>query len=274
MPRPATAGQAGGIVGREEHSDGWAGSGTDGAGRAASRRARQRFEVCIAVALAVASALGLVPPARALYGPNAPAAASWRAIWIPGVASNPGTPGPTADPLTAGGAAAAAAGTPAAHVTVPTADRHVGRAAADRSLPRGRWAWPLAPATGRHRPVPRAEHGIRRGTSRSRPGRHGRCLRARRGHWTGELRRSHRRQAHVAVTHADGIRSTYEPVVAMVAVGDPVVVGQQLGTVAPAGSHCITTCVHLGAIRGTTYLDPLRLLGWWRVRLLPLEPPG
>jgi murein DD-endopeptidase MepM/ murein hydrolase activator NlpD len=246
--------------------------GPTAAGRAASRRARQRFEVCIAVALAVASALGLVPPARALYGPNAPAAASWRAIWIPGVASNPGTPGPTADPLTAGGAAAA--GTPAAHVTVPTADRHVGRAAADRSLPRGRWAWPLAPRPGviaRFRAPSTAYGAGHRGVDLAATvGASVHAVATGRVSFAGVIGG----KPTVAVTHTDGIRSTYEPVVAMVAVGDQVVVGQQLGTVAPAGSHCITTCVHLGAIRGTTYLDPLRLLGWWRVRLLPLEPPG
>lgn len=73
----------------------------------------------------------------------------------------------------------------------------------------------------------------------------------------------------IAVGHANGIRSTYEPVHARVAKGDHVRAGEVLGTVVVGGSHCTFTCVHLGALRGQTYLDPLTLLGVWRVRLLP-----
>ncbi len=77
----------------------------------------------------------------------------------------------------------------------------------------------------------------------------------------------------VSVLHTDGVRSTYEPVVASVRRGDDVTAGQRIGTVAAAGSHCASACVHLGARRGAAYLDPLLLLGSWRVRLLPLHGP-
>jgi murein DD-endopeptidase MepM/ murein hydrolase activator NlpD len=75
----------------------------------------------------------------------------------------------------------------------------------------------------------------------------------------------------VTVTHPDGIRSTYEPVSPAVRTGQVVTAGQGLGAVVPDGSHCAPrSCLHLGALRGDTYLDPLRLLGSTRVRLLPL----
>ena len=75
----------------------------------------------------------------------------------------------------------------------------------------------------------------------------------------------------VTVLHASGIRSTYEPVTASVGVGGQVAVGAELGRLEVAGAHCLPSCLHLGAVRGRTYLDPLTfLLGGRRVRLLPL----
>ena len=75
----------------------------------------------------------------------------------------------------------------------------------------------------------------------------------------------------VTVVHRSGLRSTYEPVDAVVMVGDEVGQGQQIGTLA-AGGHCPpATCLHLGALLADTYLDPLTLLGTARVRLLPLR---
>lgn len=74
----------------------------------------------------------------------------------------------------------------------------------------------------------------------------------------------------VTVLHSAGLRSTYEPVDAVVTVGEEVQRGQQVGTLA-AGGHCRPdACLHLGALRGGVYLDPLTLLGTNRVRLLPL----
>lgn len=76
----------------------------------------------------------------------------------------------------------------------------------------------------------------------------------------------------VSVVHASGIRSTYEPVLAAVGVGQAVARGERLGALTSAGSHCGSqACLHLGAVRDQLYLDPMTLLGVRRVRLLPLE---
>ena len=75
-------------------------------------------------------------------------------------------------------------------------------------------------------------------------------------------------------------RTTYEPVVATVAIGDRVAAGQQVGRLEVTGSHCFpAACLHWGRLRGEVYLDPLDLVGAERVRLLPLDaggpvPPG
>ncbi|MFA6576758.1 MAG: M23 family metallopeptidase [Nocardioides sp.] len=74
----------------------------------------------------------------------------------------------------------------------------------------------------------------------------------------------------VVVSHG-ATRTTYEPVTAGVAVGDPVATGTPLGSLQLSGSHCFPrACLHWGWIDGETYLDPLRLVGAGPVRLLPL----
>jgi murein DD-endopeptidase MepM/ murein hydrolase activator NlpD len=74
----------------------------------------------------------------------------------------------------------------------------------------------------------------------------------------------------VVVAHG-ATRTTYEPVTAAVAVGQPVARGAVLGTLELGGSHCFPrACLHWGWIAGETYLDPLRLVGLGPVRLLPL----
>ena len=76
----------------------------------------------------------------------------------------------------------------------------------------------------------------------------------------------------VTVLHASGLRSTYEPVDSSVVVGAVVGRGQPVGTLTADASHCApATCLHLGALKARTYLDPLELLGGRRVRLLPLR---
>lgn len=68
----------------------------------------------------------------------------------------------------------------------------------------------------------------------------------------------------VSVTHADGLISTYEPVLGVLEPGTPVEAGELLGTIAgdATTSHCAgTVCLHLGARRGEDYIDPLLLLG-------------
>ncbi len=74
----------------------------------------------------------------------------------------------------------------------------------------------------------------------------------------------------VVVDHGD-TRTTYEPVRAGVAVGDAVGAGDRIGVLQLPGSHCFPrACLHWGWLRGTTYLDPLGLVGAGPVRLLPL----
>lgn len=73
----------------------------------------------------------------------------------------------------------------------------------------------------------------------------------------------------VSVTHASGLRSTYEPVQGVVSTGSQVTKGQVIGSVV-GRSHCGGSCLHLGALAGSTYLDPRPLLGGGPVILLPL----
>jgi hypothetical protein len=77
----------------------------------------------------------------------------------------------------------------------------------------------------------------------------------------------------VTVTHADGLRTTYEPVEASVSVGDLVAAGDPLGALASGHASCRqrTVCLHWGLLRGKTYLDPLSLVVPGRLRLLPLD---
>jgi murein DD-endopeptidase MepM/ murein hydrolase activator NlpD len=74
----------------------------------------------------------------------------------------------------------------------------------------------------------------------------------------------------VSVAHPNGLRTTYEPVDPTVQTGDHVLAGTQLGLLAAGHAGCPEpACLHWGLRRGSTYLDPLALLGLARVRLLP-----
>lgn len=66
----------------------------------------------------------------------------------------------------------------------------------------------------------------------------------------------------VSVDHADGIRTTYEPVTAGVGRGQRVPAGHVLGLLEAQGHHCAPeSCLHWGARRGRDdYVDPLSLL--------------
>ncbi|MGZ4596161.1 MAG: M23 family metallopeptidase [Actinomycetes bacterium] len=79
----------------------------------------------------------------------------------------------------------------------------------------------------------------------------------------------------VVITHPGGLRTTYEPVVRTLAVGDEVVRGTVIGSLSAAGSHCLPrACLHWGLRRGEAYLDPLAMMGAsLRVRLLPVWGP-
>lgn len=71
----------------------------------------------------------------------------------------------------------------------------------------------------------------------------------------------------VSIEHADGIRTTYEPIVPTVTRGQTVVRGEIIGHV--EGTHCAPfSCLHWGAKRGSDdYLDPLSLLLTAPIRL-------
>ncbi|MFE4382654.1 murein hydrolase activator EnvC family protein [Streptomyces cyaneofuscatus] len=59
---------------------------------------------------------------------------------------------------------------------------------------------------------------------------------------------------------APPLRTTYEPVRALVDKGDEVVAGQPVGVLEAGPFHCAEGCLHWGLRRGDAYLDPLTLL--------------
>ncbi|MET7803196.1 murein hydrolase activator EnvC family protein [Micromonospora chersina] len=78
----------------------------------------------------------------------------------------------------------------------------------------------------------------------------------------------------VTVGHADGLRTTYEPVRPGLAAGARVAAGTPIGRLIAGHPGCAAAaCLHWGLRRGEEYLDPLALLGLGPVRLLPLNPP-
>lgn len=65
----------------------------------------------------------------------------------------------------------------------------------------------------------------------------------------------------LVVAHAGGLRSTFEPVLAGVAVGQQVSRGSVVGSLDGTPGHCpARACVHWGVLRGEVYLDPLAML--------------
>jgi murein DD-endopeptidase MepM/ murein hydrolase activator NlpD len=74
----------------------------------------------------------------------------------------------------------------------------------------------------------------------------------------------------VSLTHPDGTRTTYEPLLPRVAAGQRLRTGDELGLLQPGHPGCPRrTCLHWGLLDGQTYLDPLGALAFTRVRLLP-----
>jgi murein DD-endopeptidase MepM/ murein hydrolase activator NlpD len=78
----------------------------------------------------------------------------------------------------------------------------------------------------------------------------------------------------VSIAHPGGLRTTYEPVTATVAIGDQVDRGDPIGRLDAGHPGCpAAACLHWGLRRDDVYLDPLALLGLGRARLLPLDGP-
>jgi murein DD-endopeptidase MepM/ murein hydrolase activator NlpD len=144
------------------------------------------------------------------------------------------------------------------------------RAGSAAAAGRGHAVWPLDPrptlVRGFDPPVSPWGAGHRGVDLLGRPGQLVRSAAAGRVSFAGRLAG----RGVVVVDHG-AVRTTYEPVAADVAVGDLVEAGQPLGRLELAGSHCFPrACLHWGLIRGSTYLDPLTLVGAGPVRLLPL----
>jgi murein DD-endopeptidase MepM/ murein hydrolase activator NlpD len=75
----------------------------------------------------------------------------------------------------------------------------------------------------------------------------------------------------VVVVDHGSVRTTYEPVEPLAAVGDRVPAGAVIGRLG-AGGHCSNRCLHWGLKRGDAYLNPLLLVGGDSVlRLLPAD---
>ncbi|VEG26922.1 M23 family metallopeptidase [Actinomyces howellii] len=76
----------------------------------------------------------------------------------------------------------------------------------------------------------------------------------------------------VSIDHADGIRTTYEPVEPSVSAGEPVTAGQVIGVLRTGHRADGLDALHWGARTSrTTYVNPLRLLAPAVIRLKPLE---
>ena len=79
----------------------------------------------------------------------------------------------------------------------------------------------------------------------------------------------------VSIDHADGLRTTYEPVDPSVGAGQVVARGSPVGILSRGHAGCsVEACLHWGLRRGEAYLDPLALLRPPRIRLLPMPRPA
>jgi murein DD-endopeptidase MepM/ murein hydrolase activator NlpD len=75
----------------------------------------------------------------------------------------------------------------------------------------------------------------------------------------------------VSIDHPHGLRTTYQPVTALVNAGRTVAAGDPVAVLDPGHDGCpVAACLHWGLRRGESYLDPLMLLGLGQVRLLPV----
>ena len=77
----------------------------------------------------------------------------------------------------------------------------------------------------------------------------------------------------VSIEHSAALRTTYEPVSAVVAAGGTVAGGTVIGSLQNGHPTCLpASCLHWGARAGPDdYVDPMLLLTGWQVRLLPWQ---
>ncbi|WP_083951605.1 M23 family metallopeptidase [Actinomadura rubrobrunea] len=136
----------------------------------------------------------------------------------------------------------------------------------------GHWRWPLGPPAPRvvrlfSAPASPWGAGHRGVDLAAEPGQPVYAAAAGRVSYAGRLAG----RGIVAVTHG-ALRTTYLPVRPAVDRGRQVGAGTLIGTVETTWQHCAVTCLHWGLIRGSLYLDPLRLVRP-NVRLLPYWTP-
>lgn len=130
----------------------------------------------------------------------------------------------------------------------------------------GRWQWPLDPPhpVVRNFEPPAHDYGPgHRGIDIGAPG-PGTAVRAVEAgtvHFAGTVAG----RGVLSIRHSNGLLSTYEPVTTEHRAGDRVSAGEmvaQISVAADGAEHCPgATCLHLGARRGTDYIDPMLLLG-------------
>jgi murein DD-endopeptidase MepM/ murein hydrolase activator NlpD len=155
-------------------------------------------------------------------------------------------------------------GSPPTVRSAPAAARAAASAVAPAAAPEpapARGTWPLAPVPPIARPFDRPEEqwsaGHRGADLVGRPGQPVRSALAGTVSYVGRIAG----RGIVTVDHGR-VRTTYQPVAAVVQRGTQVTEGQVIGRLLLAGSHCApTACLHWGLIRGDTYLDPLTLVG-------------
>ncbi|WP_157574211.1 M23 family metallopeptidase [Nocardia jejuensis] len=75
----------------------------------------------------------------------------------------------------------------------------------------------------------------------------------------------------MSIDHADGVRTTYEPVQGALPLGRRVIRGSTIGTLESGHPGCAASaCLHWGARRDHDYIDPLGLLHHTPIRLKPV----
>lgn len=145
-----------------------------------------------------------------------------------------------------------------------------GVAAGEVVAPTGEFGWPL-------QPQPQVVHPFQAPLTRYGPGHRGADLAGAAGQpvlAAGDGTVTHSGviagRGTVSVTHANGWRTTYEPLEDRIAVGSTVHRGDYVGTLA-AGGHCgDQPCLHWGlVVAPDTYRDPLTLLRAPDIVLLP-----